>query len=279
MARLHHGNVVAVHDVGSHEGRTFIAMQLVPGVSLDRWVFAQPRSWRSTLAVCVDAGRGLAAAHRAGMVHRDVKPQNILVGDDGVTRIADFGLAIGTARDGELEAAGGTPAYMAPEQHRAAQRQAHDVDVNGDGDDDDLTAFILAPDARSDQFSFCVTVFEALWRVRPFAGRAAGELVREAESGRIREVRLGGIPRRVHAALVRGLSPDPADRFASLDDLLAELDLRREPRPTSMVPTAPAPRGVVSAQPTPPPAAPTRQLALGSGPIRRLVDDTPGPRR
>jgi serine/threonine protein kinase len=205
MARLHHGNVVAVHDVGSHRGGTFIAMQLVPGVSLDRWLRSSVRSWRSILAVCVDAGRGLAAAHRAGLVHRDVKPANILVGDDGVARIADFGLAIGG--HGDSDASGGTPAYMAPEQHRGAA------------------------DARSDQFSFCVSVFEALWSVRPFSGRSPVEVTREVMAGRIREVRRGGVPRRVMAALVRGLAADAGDRFTSMEALLTALEApSREPR-------------------------------------------------
>jgi eukaryotic-like serine/threonine-protein kinase len=201
MARLHHINVVAIHDVGTHDGRTFLAMQLVSGESLDRWLRgpgATTRSWRAVLAMCVDAGRGLAAAHRAGIVHRDVKPQNILVGDDGIARIADFGLAIAGRSEGD--SAGGTPAYMAPEQHRGAAS------------------------ARSDQFSYCVTVFEALFRTRPFAGRSAAELAAEIEAGRVREIRRGNVPQRVLAALVRGLAAEPADRFATLDELLGALE-------------------------------------------------------
>jgi serine/threonine protein kinase len=199
MARLHHGNVVAVYDVGCHDGGTFLAMQLVPGVSLDRWLRAGRRGWRSILAVCDGAGRGLAAAHRAGLIHRDVKPANILVGDDGIARIADFGIAV--AGSASAETGGGTPAYMAPEQRHGAA------------------------DARSDQFSFCASTFEALWGVRPFGGRSPDDVEREVAAGRLREIRRGAVPSPVLAALARGLAADPADRFPSMEALLAALDV------------------------------------------------------
>jgi len=204
MARVDHPNVVTVHDVGSHGGRLFIAMQLVPGVSLDVWLRGVRRRWRTALAICRDAGRGLAAAHRAGLVHRDVKPQNILVGEDGVARIADFGLAVnGRAEPG---VPGGTPAYMAPEQHRGG-----------------------AADTRTDQFAFCVTAFEALWGVRPFGGRTPEEIARAIERGRVRPVRRGRVPRRVRDGLLRGLAADPAARFPSMDALLVELEVAPAP--------------------------------------------------
>jgi serine/threonine-protein kinase len=209
MARLVHPNVVAVFDAGDHDGQLFIAMQLVEGTTLDRWRRGRP--WREVLEVCIDAGRGLAAAHRAGVVHRDVKPHNVLVGADGVARVADFGLAIlGEAARGREAGLVGTPAYMSPEQFERA----------------DATA-------ASDQFSFCVMVWEAIHGRRPFEGRTVEEIAARVAAGTIEEPRGGVADRRVQAALRRGLSVDPAARFPSMDALLAALALApaaRRPR-------------------------------------------------
>ncbi|HTM20129.1 MAG TPA: serine/threonine-protein kinase, partial [Kofleriaceae bacterium] len=151
LARLRHPNVVAVHDLGLHRGDVFIAMELVDGTTLRTWWEARRQG--EVLAVLVDAGRGLAAAHAAGLIHRDFKPENVLVGRDGSVRVTDFGLARLDGADGEPDAAlaativagavsagltrtgavVGTPAYMAPEQHQGK-----------------------AIDARTDQFAFCV---------------------------------------------------------------------------------------------------------------------------
>jgi hypothetical protein len=202
MARLHHPNVVAVHDVGTHDGQLFVAMQLVPGAPLDAWLRAG-RSWRTILATCVGAGRGLAAAHRAGLVHLDIKPANILVDGEGTARVADFGLAVlGRAVDGG--AACGTPAYMAPEQHQG-----------------------IAADARADQFAFAVTVFEALFGKRPYVGGSKAAIAEAIAAGRIAPVERGGVPRRIYQALGRALAAEPAARFATVEDLLDEL----APRP------------------------------------------------
>src|SRR6185369_4160959 len=92
LAKLSHPNVVAVHEVDTHRGRVFMALELVQGKTLKKWL-AEKRHWREVLRALVEAGRGLAAAHAAGVVHRDMKPANILVGDDGRVRISDFGLA------------------------------------------------------------------------------------------------------------------------------------------------------------------------------------------
>ncbi|HEU5057378.1 MAG TPA: serine/threonine-protein kinase, partial [Kofleriaceae bacterium] len=113
MARLAHENVVPVFDAGTVGDEVFVSMELVPGESLDRW--AAGRTWRELVDVVIGAGRGLAAAHQAGLVHRDVKPSNLLVGADGRARVVDFGLAR-TAEESEVGEASGTPAYMAPEQ-------------------------------------------------------------------------------------------------------------------------------------------------------------------
>jgi tetratricopeptide (TPR) repeat protein/predicted Ser/Thr protein kinase len=146
MARLSHPNVLPVYDVGSFEGRVFLAMELVDGQTLARWS-ASPRAWREVLEVSCAAGHGLAAAHRAGLVHRDFKPSNVLIGADGQVRVTDFGLALAasTAAGGEAtgEQAPGTRAYLAPELMQGA-----------------------AATAASDQFAFCTSVLEVLQRVK-----------------------------------------------------------------------------------------------------------------
>jgi predicted Ser/Thr protein kinase len=222
MARLTHPNVVSVFDAGVTEERAYIVMELVRGRSLAEWARAE-RSWREILARYRDAGRGLAAAHRAGLLHRDFKPTNALVDGDGRVLVTDFGLAIGEgieAADGEqraltpddpiVTATGavvGTPAYMAPEQHRGA-----------------------AASARSDQFSFCVALYEALYGCRPFAGRAPAEIAEAIEAGAPAPP-----PHRAPAALFRvlgrGLDADPSRRWRTMDELLGALEgAGRRPR-------------------------------------------------
>jgi serine/threonine protein kinase/tetratricopeptide (TPR) repeat protein len=204
LARISSPNVVVIYDVGTIGERVFIAMELVIGGTLRHWLANRHRSWREVVAVLIQAGRGLAAAHRAGLVHRDVKPENILVGEDGRVHVTDFGLArshaepapppVATRDDSPLpltssqseHAIAGTPAYLAPEQlhHHPA-------------------------DARSDQYSFCVTMYEALHGHRP-----NGNAVSSAAPGY------------VGRTLARGLMPRPEERFPSMDALLAALDRR-----------------------------------------------------
>jgi eukaryotic-like serine/threonine-protein kinase len=228
-AKVVHPNVVAVHDVGTHGARMFVAMELVEGQSLAQWLDGEPRPWREVLAMAIQAGRGLAAAHAVGIVHRDFKPDNVLVGRDGRARVADFGLARAidrTSGDAELPTTNpsaltsgalqltatgallGTPAYMAPEQH------------------------LREPcDARADQFSFCVASWEALWGRRPFRGDSLHALALAVTEGQIElpeDPR--GVPTRVRAVLLRGLSTAPADRFAAMDDLLDALTLAQQRR-------------------------------------------------
>ena len=159
MAKLSHPNVVTVHEVGTHDGMLFIAMEFVDGVTARRWVTDGERSVKEIGALYHAAGKGLAAAHEAGLIHRDFKPENVIVGSDDVARVVDFGLARSAAEDtlpaesltggdgpndsGSLTVTGaavGTPAYMAPEQF-----------AGGD------------VDARTDQFSFCVSLYEAVY--------------------------------------------------------------------------------------------------------------------
>lgn len=237
MAKLAHPHVVTVFDVGHCERGVFVAMEYVEGQTLRTWLKQQDRGWREILAVFVQAGQGLAAAHAAGVIHHDFKPDNVLVSAAGSVKVADFGLArvaAGTAAavSGELgdstvsrssQSAGlasgsatptqasergpvGTLAYMAPERH------------------------LLCPaDARSDQFSFCVALHEALFRERPFAGTDVTTLRQAVLSGAPAEPPRGSpVPPRVAAVLRRGLARLPEDRFADMDSLVAAL---AEPTP------------------------------------------------
>ena len=221
MARLSHPNVVTVYEVGHLDDDLFIAMAYVQGSTLRQWLTAEPRAWPDVLDVFVQAGHGLAAAHAAGLVHRDFKPDNVLVGDDGSVRVTDFGL-VGAApseepepqapwkADDELTVTGtifGTPRYMAPEQHRG-----------------DTT------DARTDQFAFGVALYEALYGQRPFAGDHIAELSRAAHAGEVRPPPSSDVPPVVQRAVLRALSPAAADRHASMGELLAILT--RDPAAT-----------------------------------------------
>ncbi len=167
MAKISHPNVLGVFDVGTVGDQVYISMELVAGASLRGWLDARPRSIAEIVEAFVAAGRGLVAAHAAGVVHRDFKPDNVLVGADGRIRVTDFGLAQELGDDGPL---GGTPAYMAPEQFAGG-----------------------TVDGRTDQFSFCVTLYEALYGQRPFAGTTYDEVAAaatlSATSGRRRRIR------------------------------------------------------------------------------------------
>jgi tetratricopeptide (TPR) repeat protein len=236
-ARLTHPHVVAVHDVGAWNGQVFITMELVDGETLRRWQ-RPPRPWRDVLSAYLHAGQGLLAAHEAGLVHRDFKPDNVLVDRTGRVRVTDFGLArpverasptsvkplegavpdasgaspLGTGpatlsarnftRTGALV---GTPAYMSPEQLRGQP-----------------------VDARSDQFGFCVALHEALYGEPPFHGSTMDELRAAVLAGQVRPPPRGSeVPEWLRRALLRGLSVDPAHRFPSLKELLAELGRER----------------------------------------------------
>jgi tetratricopeptide (TPR) repeat protein len=228
MARLSHPNVVSVHDAGTHAGHVFIAMELVEGLSLRHWLRGGHRTWREVLELFRQAGRGLAAAHAAGLVHRDFKPANVLVNKDGRAQVTDFGLARNTPApevgragphtppgllgprawndllESPLTEAGlvmGTPAYMPPEQHEGRDT-----------------------DARGDQFSFCASLYEALYGQLPFEGKNTAHYRSELRAGRVRPPPRGSrVPTWLLRALTRGLAPSPEARYPSMEALLDAL--------------------------------------------------------
>ncbi|MEZ4449524.1 MAG: serine/threonine-protein kinase [Nannocystaceae bacterium] len=219
MARLTHPAVVTVHDVGVVGDQLFVAMELIDGVDLRRWLAEAPRSWRAAVEVLVAAGEGLRAAHDAGLVHRDFKPDNVLLARSGRICVADFGLAAAFAegpedageapssrswlsRDVSLTAGAilGTPAYMAPEQFEGAT---------------------VGPAA--DLFALCVTLWEAVYGARPFVGDTVMALREAVIAGRIAAPPDRGAPRRLERILRRGLSPRPEERPPSIDALLVDL--------------------------------------------------------
>ena len=222
MAKISHPNVLQVFEVGVHHGQVFLALEFVEGTTLEGWLTARPRTWREILGVFIQAGRGLEAAHAVGLVHRDFKPENVLVDAQDRVRVMDFGLAraAGTADpDGarvplslsttsalrtHLTVTGavmGTPLYMSPEQHTGG-----------------------IADARSDEFAFCVALYDALYGQRPFAGDDIKTLAINVLQGLVREPPRGKkIPSWLRAVLFRGLSPDPDERYPGMTPLLAEL--------------------------------------------------------
>ncbi len=213
MAQLSHPNLVSVFELGEWEGRVYLAMELIDGLSLDAWRKARAPGNAEVIRVLLEAGRGLAAAHAAGVVHRDFKPGNILVGRDGRVWVTDFGLARAHRGEGptsssmvetQLGTILGTPAYMSPEQ------------LAGE-----------PTDARGDQFSFCVTFVEALTGKRPFLA-SSREGLQEAMK---RPPLLAGVPRSLRPALQRGLSLQRDQRFASMEALFTALrSAQRRPR-------------------------------------------------
>ncbi len=208
VAKLSHPNLVTVYDVGTAGGRLFLAMELIEGETLASWLDGKRRSRADIVRVFTMAGRGLAAAHRAAVVHRDFKPQNVMVAADGTARVMDFGLAaLGEAHnEPRLTRIGsilGTPLYMAPEQLRGQP-----------------------VDPRADQFSFCVSLYEALYGERPFAGENFPQLRTAVLGGNVRPAPLAsGVPRRLRAVLLRGLSVDRDGRWPDMDALVNALEV------------------------------------------------------
>jgi len=243
LAKLSHPNVVPVYDAGMVAGQAFVAMEYVPGKTLRTWLRGE-RPWLEVVGVMVAAGQGLAAAHDRGLIHRDFKPDNVLIGDDGRVRVLDFGLArLAGVLDGSIvpsfdsvppssSSSGsglaspealitradqliGTPAYMAPEQIRRE-----------------------AVDARTDIFAFGVTLYEGLFGVRPFeaiqsyrVGSLAKTVTASMGDAGIRRPRppprKTRVPRYVQRIVLKALAHDPRDRWGSVEEMLSAL--RRDP--------------------------------------------------
>ena len=217
IAQLSHPNVVGVYDVGAtDEGDVYIAMEFVEGDTLTHWLRAWPRSWREILDVFHQAARGLMAAHSVGLLHRDFKPDNVLVGADGRVRVTDFGLArsvlgpdeavrtgpAGSPLHVDLTATGtvlGTPRYMPPEQLEGPNI-----------------------DARSDQFSFCVALYEALYATHPLPGGTAVGMLEHGERA-LAPPEGTRVPAPIGRAVLRGLEKERAKRFPTMAVLVAEL--------------------------------------------------------
>jgi Tol biopolymer transport system component len=221
MARLSHPHVVPVFDVGTHEDQIYVVMEMVEGGTLRQWLERAPHGWREVLALLLEAGEGLAAAHRKGLVHRDFKPDNVLIGADGRARVTDFGLARLASGDDSLTPGAmaaltpdliaaaptgvgtvvGTPAYIAPEVTRGC-----------------------AADRRSDVFSFCVSAYEALYGELPFPGATLLAIASAVERGEVRGPPPGSaVPMGLRDALLRGLRANPEERPADMEGLLAAL--------------------------------------------------------
>ncbi len=221
LARLSHPAVVQVYEAGEHDGNVYLAMEFIEGVTLRRWLETAKRSPRDVLALYLQAARGLAAAHAAGLVHRDFKPDNAIVGEDGRVRVLDFGLALAAfaappaeidtsdgAADGgiwtrmtQTGSIVGTPAYMAPEQFAGG-----------------------VMDPRTDQFAFGVALFEALHGAHPFSTDSLVALSSSVLAGRVTWTRARGVNSRVQRVLRRALAVDPEDRFATMADLVVALE-------------------------------------------------------
>ena len=221
IARLSHPNVIPIYEVGEHDGQVFLAMEFVRGVTLRSWLGGGPRPWSEVSEVLLQAARGLAAAHRANIVHRDFKPDNVMVDDDGRVRVLDFGVAaleLDVAADTMLElrprdaklthdgALVGTPIYMAPE---CLAREA------------------ASP--ASDQFSFCAVCFEAVAGQRHRSGDTLAQLEASGKTPPSFSSDVAA-PARVRATILRGLEANPADRHADMDALISALQPRHRRR-------------------------------------------------
>ncbi len=225
LARVEHPNVVTIYDVGEHLGDPYLAMQYVAGRTLRGWQTERARDVDALLDAYLQAARGLAAAHAVGVVHRDFKPENVLVGPTGVVHVVDFGIA-NAVRNSELDShstssgesgenstvsfstrAGaliGTVPYMSPQQLEGVEAEP-----------------------RDDQFGFCVALWEAFAGTRPFPGGNAFQILGAMQGGLVSDKR---VPRSLRAILMRGLSYRREDRFASMDLLVAALERARTGR-------------------------------------------------
>lgn len=228
LAKLAHPNVVKVHDVDVHQGALFLTMEFVAGNTLADWIREHPigdsSRTQTAIQILIGAGRGLAAAHAAGLVHRDIKPTNILIGHDLRPRVADFGVTFSEPVANphvvdfetlESDAAAtvtnsrqGTPAYAAPELSDGGQGGAY-----------------------ADQFSYCVTAWETLFGVRPYPETSPQERLEAIQSGRLERPGSVELPMLVERLLRQGLQFDPQDRHREFSEIVQQLELAVEAHP------------------------------------------------
>lgn len=217
LAKLSHPNLVPVFDVGRFEGQVYLAMELVPGVSMRHWLDAAPRPWREVLRHGLDVARAVAAVHRIGLVHRDIKPDNIIVGDDGRARLVDFGLARAPRGDGSSTPKPEDSGASGPVRSRLGVVVTHTHTFAG-------TPAYMAPEARlgessgpaADQYSLCVALAEALYGARPAGAVQAADLLKVPAKT--------AVPTALRRILSRGLAQHPRDRFADVAELADALD-------------------------------------------------------
>ncbi len=260
IAKLSHPNVITVHDVGAFGDQVFVAMEFVDGHTLSYWMLAEPHAWPDVLRIFAEAGRGLAAAHEKDLVHRDFKPENVMIGADGQIRVMDFGLAR-TVEGSTVPSATGAPSRSGASLANPAIGPDEDVDSTRelgtpagpapqpiDGASDVMkiqitrtgaivgTPAYMSPeqflgqdtDARTDQFSFCVALYEALYGERPFAGRTLRELEANVLRGEVREASSKRrIPPGIRKLVLRGLKVNASERWPSMKALLRALEDNR----------------------------------------------------
>ena len=241
LARLSHPNIVTIYDVGTYREQVWLAMEFVAGETLGAWARQSPRSWSELLRVLIDVARGVASAHAEGLVHRDLKPDNVMIGREGRVRVMDFGLAHGRAV---------TITHSESAGYRGGDRRSYSGD-QGDPPSSDTTVLALrltetgsiqgsppymAPEqwlgretgAWTDQFGWSVMAWELLYGERPFAGHSLDAIATAVTAGRRRPPPRGrGIPNWVRHTLERGLSPDPSKRWPTMAALLSALDRGR----------------------------------------------------
>jgi serine/threonine protein kinase len=247
MARLSHPSVVAVFDTGSVDGRVFVAMEFVQGQTLRAWQRAKLRPWAEILRMYIDAGRGLAAAHAAGLVHRDFKPDNVLVSEGGAVKVTDFGLAraINAAATTPFTPSGdvvASPSYkpisspvvdIPPNASSPAMPESLPALTSPVTESGELlgTPGYMAPeqyleeeiDERTDQFAFCVALYEALYGQKPFPSGVT-ESVQAMLADQVKAPPKGTKVRsHIHQALLRGLAGKKSDRHPQMLALLEEL--------------------------------------------------------
>lgn len=241
IAQLNHPNVVGVYDVGTtKEGDVYIAMEFVEGDTLTTWLKRWPRTWREILEVFQQAAQGLMAAHSVGLLHRDFKPDNVLVGTDGRVRVTDFGLARSVFLDDSARGATPTIDGRTPQTTPAAGSPLR-VDLTATGTVLGTPRYmppeqLMGPniDARADQFSFCVALYEALWGTHPLPGATSVSML-ERDDKAIPPPEGSKVPASIARAVMRGLEKERSKRFPTLAALMHELTPPPQRSPSRLV--------------------------------------------